>query len=316
MSETDSTRSAKVTEEALAIVQPLVTWLVRSGVGYTEFVASLKPVFLAQAEAEAARLRQKPTDSALSLLSGLHRKDVRALRASAAATDRSVRATGSSWGRPSAASQVATRWLALGWPDTLPFSGPEPSFEALARRVSKDFHHRAVLKELLRLGVVREEAGQVQLLRDAFLPDPRLQEARQLLAGAVADHLAAGVHNLTGTGPGRFLEQSVFADGLSAASVRQLHQLANRLWAEVLERVVAAAVPLCEQDEGLPDTQRFRLGLFSFSAPDDGPGVEAAAAEPSLPSPESPGAPPSGEAGASPAGRRVRASSSRRRNRR
>ena len=49
MSETDSTRSAKVTDEALAIVQPLVTWLVRSGVGYTEFVASLKPVFLAQA---------------------------------------------------------------------------------------------------------------------------------------------------------------------------------------------------------------------------------------------------------------------------
>ena len=314
MSETDSTRSAKVTEEALAIVQPLVTWLVRSGVGYTEFVASLKPVFLAQAEAEAARLRQKPTDSALSLLSGLHRKDVRALRASAAATDRSVRATGSSGGRPSAASQVATRWLALGWPDALPFSGPEPSFEALTRRVSKDFHHRAVLKELLRLGVVREEAGQVQLLRDAFLPDARLQEARQLLAGAVADHLAAGVHNLSGDGPGRFLEQSVFADGLSAESVQQLHQLANRLWADVLERVVAAAVPLCEQDEGLPDTQRFRLGLFSFSAPDGGPGVEAAAAECALPSPESLGAPPPGKAGASPAGRGMRASSSPRRN--
>jgi len=86
----------------------------------------------------------------------------------------------------------------------------------------------------------------------------------------VADHLAAGVHNLTGAGPGRFLEQSVFADGLSVESVRQLHQLANRLWAEVLERVVAAAVPLCEQDEGLPDTQRFRLGLFSYSAPDGG----------------------------------------------
>jgi hypothetical protein len=270
MSDSQAPSSAKVTAEALAVAQPLVTWLVRSGVGYTEFAAALKPVFLAQAEAEAARLRQKPTDSALSLLSGLHRKDVRQLRASAQATDREVRATGSQWGRPSAASQVVTRWLALDWPETLPFAGPEPSFETLARRVSKDFHHRAVLQELLRLGVVREEDGQVRLLRDAFLPDARLKEARQLLAGAVADHLAAGVHNLTGAGPGRFLEQSVFADGLSAESVRQLHQLANRLWAEVLERVVAAAVPLCEQDEGLPDTQRFRLGLFSYSAPDGG----------------------------------------------
>ena len=276
MSDTAPSPSTKVTAEALAIVQPLVTWLVRSGVGYTEFVAALKPVFLAQAEAEAVRLRQKATDSALSLLSGLHRKDVRALRSSAAATDRDVRATGSSWGRPSAASQVVTRWLALDWPDAVPFAGREPSFEALVRLVSKDFHHRAVLQDLLRLGLVREDAGEVRLLRDAFLPDARLQEARQLLAGAVADHLAAGVHNLTGDGPGRFLEQSVFADGLSAASVQHLHLLANRLWAEVLEQVVAAAVPLCEQDEGLPDTQRFRLGLFSYSA-SDGASAEAAA---------------------------------------
>ena len=167
----------------------------------------------------------------------------------------------------------------------------------------------------MRLGVVREaEAGRVRLLRDAFLPDARLQEARQLLAGAVADHLAAGVHNLTGGGPGRFLEQSVFADGLSADSVHQLHQLANRLWAEVLERVVAAAVPLCEQDEGLPDTQRFRLGLFSFSALDGAAAAGAPAADSALPPPESPGATPPGEAGAAPAGRRVRASSSPRRN--
>lgn len=314
MSESDSTPSVKVTAEALAVAQPLVTWLVRSGVGYTEFVAALKPVFLAQAEAEATRLRQKPTDSALSLLSSLHRKDVRSLRASAAATDRDVRATGSSWGRPSAASQVATRWLALGWPDALPFSGPEPSFEALARRVSKDFHHRAVLKDLVRLGVVREaEAGRVRLLRDAFLPDARLQEARQLLAGAVADHLAAGVHNLTGGGPGRFLEQSVFADGLSADSVHQLHQLANRLWAEVLERVVAAAVPLCEQDEGLPDTQRYRLGLFSFSAPDGAAATGVPAAEPVTPAPQPHGPQLPGEGGVSSARRRARKGSSPRR---
>ena len=71
------------TDEALAIAQPLVAWLVRSGVGYAEFAAALKPVFLAQAMAEAQRLGHKPTDSALSLLSGLHRKDVRQMRASA-----------------------------------------------------------------------------------------------------------------------------------------------------------------------------------------------------------------------------------------
>ena len=110
----------------------------------------------------------------------------------------------------------------------------------------------------------------MHLLRDAFVPDAAHAEARKLTAGAVADHLHAGVHNLTTQAQGKFLEQSVFADGLSPESVQQLNQLANRLWAQVLEQVVQVATPLCEQDSEHPEPQRFRLGLFSYSAPDQG----------------------------------------------
>lgn len=254
-----------VLDEALAIAQPLVRWLVRSGVGYGELAAALKGVFLAEAQAEAQRLNQKPTDSALSLLSGLHRKDVRELRAKPWEAPVEQPGTPITGGRPSPASQVVTRWLKLGWPHTIPFAGPEPSFEALTKSVSKDFHHRAVMQELVRLGVASETDGQVSLLREGFIPQADQRESRQLLAGSVADHLAAGVHNLTTDSPRRFLEQSVFADGLSEESTRQLHRLANDLWAQVLARVVAEAVPLCEQDAQLLHTHRFRLGLFSYS---------------------------------------------------
>lgn len=65
-------------------------------------------------------------------------------------------------------------------------------------------------------------------------------------------------------------EASNFADGLREASAKALHALANELWADVLARVVAAAVPLCEQDAHLTGTQRFRLGLFSYSEADAG----------------------------------------------
>jgi hypothetical protein len=274
-----SPAATDVSREAMVIALPLVTWLVRSGVGYAAFAAALKPVFLAQALAEAQRTGQKPTDSTLSLLSGLHRKDVRKLRASAPSEEAALTEDGSDWGKPGAASQVVTRWLGLAWPERLPFAGPEPSLEALVRRVSADFHHRAIVQELLRLGVVRQDGDHVELLREAFVPDRQLQEARRLVAGSVADHLAAGVHNLTTEGAQRFLEQSVFADGLSQQSVAQLHQLANRLWAEVLEAVVSAAVPLCEQDAHLTEgTQRFRLGLFSYSASQSVAEAEASAA--------------------------------------
>ena len=264
-----SSTPSSVLPEALGIAQPLVTWLLRSGVGYGEFVAALKPLFLAQAERELLAREQKVTDSALSLLSGLHRKDVRALRASAEGEQQAVSDNRRAWGKPSVANQVATQWMGQSqWPDTLTLAGAAPSFEALAQSVSRDVHPRAVLQELQRLGIVRESDGQVELLRDAYVPDASQDEARSLMAGAVSDHLHAGVHNLTTQGQGKFLEQSVFADGLSPESVKQLQQLANSLWAQVLEQVVQAATPLCEQDAEHPDPQRFRLGLFSYSAAD------------------------------------------------
>jgi hypothetical protein len=269
-----STTPDSLLPEAMAIVQPLVTWLIRSGVGHNEFAAALKPVFLAQAQEELARQNQKPTDSAISLLSGLHRKDVRAFRESATHTMEKVKTDGTAWGKPSAANQVATRWLSQqDMADALPLSGEDHSFEALARSVSKDVHPRTVLQELVRLGLVREDNDTVHLLRDAFVPDANHKEARELFAGSVADHLQAGVHNLCmttndATEPRKFLEQSVFADGLSPESIQTLNLLANDLWAHVLTNMVAAAEPLCKRDAGYPNPQRFRLGLFSFAAPE------------------------------------------------
>ncbi|MDH4479347.1 MAG: DUF6502 family protein [Rhodoferax sp.] len=258
-----------VIDEALAIAEPLVLWMIRSGVGYAEFVQAIKPVFLAQARLELERNGQRDSDSAISLLSGLHRKDVRAFREASHQTLARVKEDGSSWGKPSAANQVLTRWLSQeDWGDCIPFSGEAPSFEALARAVSKDFHPRAVLQEMQRLGVASETEGQVQLLREAFVPDAKHKESRELLAGSVADHLAAGVHNLSGATDKKFLEQSVFADGLSPESVQELNLMANALWAQVLQAVMAKAVPLCDRDLHHPAPQRFRLGLFTFSAPE------------------------------------------------
>ena len=117
-----------------------------------------------------------------------------------------------------------------------------------------------------------EEGAQVRLLQQAFTPDRSKDEAQQLFAANVADHVAAGLQNLRPMSQPEllapqksFLEQSVFADGLSAESVATLHQLSNTLWREVLERVVQAATPLCEQDKETPQPERFRLGLFSYS---------------------------------------------------
>ena len=111
------------------------------------------------------------------------------------------------------------------------------------------------------------------------MPDARHEETRALVVGSVADHLAAGVHNLTSGEARQFLEQSVFADGLSAESARELEQLATSLWRDVLATMVKAAVPLCEKDEPAGGDHRIRLGMFCYSAPMAGAAPAAGATD-------------------------------------
>ena len=268
--------STAVLRLALQVLQPLVRWLLRSGVGHAELANALKPVFLDEALRESRRIGARQTDSAMSLLSGLHRKDVKALSAA-------VRQASPAPERVSLPTQVVARWLATGLPDALPLANAEPCFEALVRSVSTDVHPRAVQDELLRLGVAELDAGTIRLCQRGFLPDRQAQETRQLLASGVADHLAAGVHNLTDDGQRKYLEQSVFADGLSKESARTLELLANRLWNDAMTAMISAAVPLCEHDEPRGGKQRVRLGMYCFAdamVPADEPGPAAVATAP------------------------------------
>jgi hypothetical protein len=269
--------------EVLAVAQPLVQWMIKSGIGYNEFAQALKPLFLSMAEQELQALDQKTSDSAISLLSGLHRKDVRAFRQESAEHSKSIQDNLAQWSKPSSANQVFTRWLSSELSPSLPFhlnndsnndstseniNDQVKSFEALAQSVSKDVHPRALLQEMIRLGLVKEDNGNVHVLKDGFIPDTHQRLARELLSASVADHLAAGIHNIHHTAGPKFLEQSVFANELSQASIEQLHTLSKRLWEGVLKELVQVASVLCEEDAGCADPHRFRLGLFAFDAPE------------------------------------------------
>ncbi|MGZ8259154.1 MAG: DUF6502 family protein [Caldimonas sp.] len=211
--------AALALREAAVLMAPIARWLLRNGVPYTAFADLLKSVFVDVARAELEDAGRKATFSALSLLSGVHRKDVRRFE-----TESTGKGGTAARGVP-LSSQVFTRWLTArryrsrdGAPKPLPRSGGGASFETLARELSQDVHPRTVLDELLRLGLVRLDGELVVPASTSFTPSRRLDELTSLFAANVSDHIAAAVHNLTRPGQ-RFLEQSVFADGLSDASV-------------------------------------------------------------------------------------------------
>ena len=251
---------------SLALMAPVARWLIRNGVQYGAFTSALKTVFLQVAREEIEGSGRRATDSALSILSGVHRKDVRAL--TAVETPREVKPKS-----VSLVSQVFTRWVTDaryrnpdGSPRRLARLGEQDSFEALAREISTDVHPHTVLDELARLRLVKLEDEHVELLTAAFVPSEDYEELARLLATNTGDHLSAAVHNLTTRQP-RFLEQSVFADGLSAESARELSQLARELWADAFQRMVTEAQARYEADHEQAPTHRMRFGVYYYSEP-------------------------------------------------
>ena len=252
-----------------AVLAPVLRLLLATGVDYTRLAAEIKPLILEQARLELLRRGQRDTDSALSALSGVHRKDVRAWR------------DGSLGGRIaqelSVSSQVFARWVQdplyrdrRRRPKALPRLGPEPSFETLARSVTQDVHPHTVLNELLRLGLVgvRTSKGQEIVVpnRDGFVPPPGSREVLELFGANLSDHATAAVDNVLGQPPS--LEQSVFAEGITAESAKTLRQVARRLWAQVRSEMIAEASRHYAADRRRDDANhRMRFGAYYHAQP-------------------------------------------------
>ncbi|PTQ90005.1 DUF6502 family protein [Agitococcus lubricus] len=259
--------SLLVLDTVLSIMQRLVAWLIRHGITYVEFAQALKKVFLQQALLEAERLGSKKTDSALSLLSGLQRRDVQLVRT--ALEEQPIAAIT----RSTVPAEVIGKWLANQdiYPDALVFMSDNPevmSFEKLVLSVSKDKHPRSILNELIRIKVVEWDEVQdtICLQHKAFLPDQASEQLYQLFARILNDHLAASTYNLETAGREKFLDQAVFADGLAPESIAILEQYSRKKWQAFMQEMLTFADILCEADKVKSNAdQRFTVAMFNYA---------------------------------------------------
>ncbi len=266
-------RSSTVLAAVLRLLRPVVRLLLRHGVAYPAFAAALKQVFLDAARDELRQTGQKQTDSAVSLLSGVHRRDVRTL-SRAPAADAPPLAE-----EPlSLASQVVARWLGDtayldedGVPRDLPRYGDAPSFDSLVSEVSGDIRARALLAELERLGMAEHVDRHVRLLAPGFVPRQGFAEMVALLRDNAHDHLAAATANLDGQH--NYLEQAVFVDELTAESAQQLHVAAARAWRQAFRTVMREAQARFDHDQAHAEpgqrTHRARFGSYFYAARQD-----------------------------------------------
>ncbi len=259
---------------AIRVLAPLLPLLLREGVTFQRLAVALKQALLEEAPAVLLDSGIRVSDSSVSTLTGIHRKDVREWRSAGR-----PRAQAKTFG---AVMNAFTRWStdpdycdARGRPRVLERRSGARSFEALASSVSNDVRPRTVLQELLRLGVAELEPGagedaedRVRLRVDAFVPREGTTEMLELLSDNVSDHLAAAVHNVLGAAP-PMLEQSIYADHLRPQSVERMRALARKTWQAAFPEIVRKATALREDDSGRPGAdQRIRVGMYFYHEPD------------------------------------------------
>ena len=250
------------------ILRPLARLMIARGITLPAAVEMLKEAFVDVA-ARDFRIGDAPTtDSRVSLLTGVHRKDVKRLREGA-------RRTGAAPPDPlNVLSEVVTRWASDrrylgrdGRPKPLPRSatGNRLSFDNLAYGISSDLKPRPILDELLRLGLVSANGERLELNVEAFVPPRPGDEKVFFLGENVGDHLAAGVHNVLDGTPA-FLDQAIYSDDLSPESVNELLHLSREQWSDVLKVIVRRTAELEARDKAAGRaTERINVGMYYYS---------------------------------------------------
>lgn len=255
------------------LLRPLVRLALHFNLPFTALSRLLKGVYVEVAEREFIVPGKEQTDSRISLLTGVHRKDVRRLRRDLSRAD-AIPST------VTLGAQLLALWLTgsayiddNGRPLPLPRLASEDashSFEQLVSSVSTDIRPRAVLDEWLRQGVVHlDDSDRVWLHADAFIPEQGFEQKSHYFGENVHDHLAACVHNLTGGSPPLF-ERNVFSTSLSEESVEEVSQLARTKGMELIKAVSERAIALERRDAGSEGPRhRINLGVYWYQQEKD-----------------------------------------------
>ncbi len=259
------------------LLRPLVRLLIARGVTAPMVYRALKDIYVASAVEDFAIGSQRQTDSRVSILTGIHRRDVKSIREGAESGQRATRE------KTALLTTVIGRWTGSdalratdGTPRPLPRAAAEgPSFEALVREINRDVRPRTVLDELLRLGLVElDEEDRLTLDPAAVIGPGDADQKALFFAENVGDHLATASENLTEETP-EFLERAVFYNNLSQGSIDRIEARARDLSQSALLEINALARELQKEDVQTGGAlQRFRYGVYFYrektdSAPKD-----------------------------------------------
>ena len=255
------------------IFKPLVRLLIHQNITYIGLQNLLKKIYVKVAEESFALKGKRQTDSRISLLTGVHRADVKRIRAekSILASEKEIKA--------SLSAQIMSIWTghqayldAKGNPAPLfrYIHDGHPSFEQLVLSISKDKHPRSFIDDWVNQGIVElglmDEKESVFLTEKGYIPEADFEEKLFFAGKNIGDHVSVVVHNLENREPPMF-DRAVYYYELSEASVKELEKLSKEKMMQALIEINQKASQLQQQDSDKETSnQGMHVGAYYYRA--------------------------------------------------
>lgn len=177
------------------VLRGAVKFAMRHGIKLPEFIETSKSLFVDIAKKDLEQLNMKPNVSKVSVMSGVHRKDVNRLLESGAS--------------PAAQSDLITKVVGLwqndkrfttknGTPKVLSYKTNDSEFAKLVSAVSQDINAGTVFFELSRIEAITTTRDGVKLLIQSFVPKGDPESGFKILSADTDDLTRCVTENMLG----------------------------------------------------------------------------------------------------------------------
>lgn len=265
------------------MLRPMVRQLLSWDISYPVFDRIVRSLFVEVADEDFRLPHKRQTDSRISLVTGIHRKEIARLRRRPPGEPPRTAL------EDTVVTRVIGRWMASaplmdrrGHARPLPYESRRPQDVSFARLVAEagfDGPVRSVLDEMIRLGAVQLRAeNEVVLVREAHVPTKGIEGKLDLLASDPGELFRTIVHNIEEP-TAAWLQRKVAYDNIGSDGLPELREAARRAGESLIRR---ANTLLASRDRDRnpksPGGNRSRvvLATYYFEEPVTPPGVETA----------------------------------------
>jgi len=244
-------------ENFLKTIAPMVSMGLELGLTYKDFDAVIKQVFVNQAEKIIKDEGNKPTNAAISIVSGLSRTYV---------TQATKHKVNHEW--ISTPSRILAARIAQGLGVVIPYNSKDdtPDFVSLAKDVTLDKAPKTILNEMVRLGQVIVNGNEVTF-SSVGVNESQVTDKKTLLRDFTDNleaHALAGVSDLTSDLGAIFLEQAVRVDGIHKDSAKHLSKFSINAWKETYQKIINEAQPISDKEEKQGGKHKLTFGAYCY----------------------------------------------------